>query len=177
MKSARTWFRVLVSPVTAAVVLTAALVASVEADQGAEIRWVRAPGAGLHSQPRGTAAIRSRLPIGTELTVVSETGPWVEVTCKRGRGWVFAGRIGDRDPALEEDSFFQELAGDGEVKSREADTATAIRGLSKTAEANAARSEVAPEHVAAVKKLETWKIPDKEMRRFLYRGSLAEFQK
>ena len=159
-------------PVLLAVFLLLSIAAVGPARAG-ESLYVRAAGTELKSKagPGGTAS--ARLDIGTKCAVVSKQGGWVQVACTAGKkkveGWVFSAKMSKEKPDKER------FGGKAVASASEGDTALAIRGLSPTAEKYAGRSEISPEHVAAVKAMEKRKIPPEDLSRFLAEGKLAEF--
>lgn len=136
--------------------------------------YVRASGTDLKEKPGPGGASVARLEIGTKCEVVATEGAWVKVTVKmpdkkERTGYVFGAKLSDDKPDKER------FGGSVATTAAEGDTAMALRGLSATSEKYAERSEVRPEHVAAVKAMEKRKVSAAELERFLQEGKLGEY--
>lgn len=150
------------------------LVAGAVPVRAGESLYVRAAGTELKSKAGPGGAVAGRLEIGTKCAVLSKQGGWTQVECqpakgKKLSGWVFAAKMSKDKPDRER------LGGKAVATASEGDTALAIRGLSPTAEKYAGRSDISPEHIAAVKEMESRKIAPEDLSRFLAEGKLAEY--
>ena len=138
--------------------------------------YVRASGTDLKEKPGPGGVALAKLDIGTKVEVVAKEGAWVKVKIKLAdksekTGYVFAQKLSDDKPGKER------FGGPAVAASAsEGDTAMALRGLSATSEKYADRdAQIKPEHVAAVKKMESRQPPKEAIDRFLREGKLGEY--
>lgn len=138
--------------------------------------YVRASGTDLKQKAGPGGAAVAKLDIGTKVEVVAKEGAWVKVKVKLADksekiGFVFAQKLSDDKPDKERFGGTAVAA-----TASEGDTAMALRGLSATSEKYADRdTEIKPEHVAAVKKMEDRKPPKDAIEKFLREGKLGEY--
>lgn len=138
--------------------------------------YVRASGTDLKQKPGPGGAPVMKLDIGTKVQIVAKEGNWVKVKVtladkSEKTGYVFAQKLSDDKPDKERFGGTAVAA-----SASEGDTAMALRGLSATSEKYADRdSQIEPEHVAAVKKMEDRKPPKDALEKFLREGKLGEY--
>jgi len=136
--------------------------------------YVRASGTDLKDKPSPAGASVAKLDIGTKVEVVAKEGAWVKVSFtgadkKAKTGYVFGAKLSDDKPDKER------FGGAVAANASEGDTAMALRGLSATSEKYAERTNIKPEHIAAVKAMEKRKASAAEVDQFLKDGKLGEY--
>lgn len=136
--------------------------------------YVRASGTDLKDKPSPAGASVAKLDIGTKVEVVAKEGAWAKVRFKGAdkkekTGYVFAAKLSADKPDKER------FGGAVAANASEGDTAMALRGLSATSEKYAERTNIKPEHIAAVKAMEQRKASPVEIDKFLKDGKLGEY--
>lgn len=155
---------------------TAAVLLGLGGIARAETLYVRAEGVTLRAAADASAADVAPVARGTELTVVSRDGSWIQVQAAGKTGWVHKLKVSAEKP----DTGGSVLANLGAGGSRndyvkEAESGRAARGLSPMAEKYAQAKAISPESVAAVKRMEQVAISKKEIEGFLKEGKLGEY--
>lgn len=161
---------------TAAAALGLTLFLGAASPARAETLYVRAEDATLRSAADAGAAEIGPVARGTELTVVSREGSWIQVQAAGKTGWIHKLKTATEKP----DTSGSALASLGAAGSRdsyvkEAESGRAARGLSPMAEKYAQNKALSPESIAAVKRMEQVVISKKEIEGFLKEGKLGEY--
>jgi len=133
----------------------------------AETLYVRSEDASLKASADADAAEVATLARGTELTVVSRDGSWVQVQAGGKSGWIHKLKVSSDKP----DSGSSVLDGLGGGNrgnyAQEAESGRAARGLSPMAEKYAQNKALSPESIASVKRMEQVVVTKKEVQGFL----------
>ena len=142
----------------------------------AETVYVNAKTAPLKSDKTASSSVIAELKRGDELSVIKKEGNWYQVRTKQGKtGWIYSFKITTKKPEKGA-GLLEELGrGTGTVTAKEASTSASIRGLSPTSERYAGRANIRAEHIAGVKKMETFRVSQEDVERFLKEGRLGEY--
>ncbi|KMP11400.1 hypothetical protein UR09_02120 [Candidatus Nitromaritima sp. SCGC AAA799-A02] len=114
---------------------------------------------------------------GTAVKVLKKSKKFFKVSAGGKSGWVFKFRLSAKAPAgsAQDDDFLNALGGDQKMAARESASGSSIRGLSPVSEKRARSKGIAVENIEAVKQMESFKVSDQEVDRFLEKGGLGEY--
>ncbi len=114
---------------------------------------------------------------GTPVKVLKKAKKFYKVSAGGKTGWIFKFRLTAKAPAgsSQDGDFLDALGGEQKMAARESASGSSIRGLSPTAEKHALKKGSSKESIAAVKQMETFKVSDQELDRFLEQGALGEY--
>jgi hypothetical protein len=141
----------------------------------AETVYVRSEDASLKSAGDADASEVATLPRGTELTVVSRQGSWVQVQTGGKTGWVHKLKVSPDKPESGGSALSGLSGGTRGTYAQEAESGRAARGLSPMAEKYAQAKALSPESIASVKRMEQYTVTKKEVQSFLKEGKLGEY--
>ena len=133
----------------------------------AETLYVRSEDASLRSAADAGAAEVGPVARGTELTVVSRDGSWIQVQAGGKSGWIHKLKTAYVAEAVDA------LARSG-IPVAAVSTGFPA-GLSPMAEKYAQNKALSPESIAAVKRMEQVVVSRKEIEGFLKEGKLGEY--
>lgn len=138
--------------------------------------WVSSSGAKLKAERKASSETVAKLPVGTELKVISYKKKWYEVSTDSGKkGWIYRGKVSDTPPEAEEDDgMLGELAQSG-IKADAADDSRSIRGLSPEAKEYADSTGTKEQYRKALEEVLARKTAQKDVERFLKDGKIGEF--
>jgi uncharacterized protein YgiM (DUF1202 family) len=144
-----------------------------------EKRWVSSEGTTLKAEASVSSADVAPLPVGTELSIIEDSGRWIKVrAANNNEGWVYAGRVADAPPSAEvtgEAGLFGDTIQSSQIKTAKADSARSIRGLSPEV-AQYAKQRGTPEAFKKeLDKILARKVSVKELRAFLKEGKIGEY--
>ena len=141
----------------------------------AETLYVRSEDATLRSAADAGASEVGPVARGTELTVVSRDGSWIQVQAGGKSGWIHKLKTAADKPDTGGGALASLGGGSRDSYVKEAESGRAARGLSPMAEKYAQNKALSPESIAAVKRMEQVVISKKEIEGFLKEGKLGEY--
>ncbi|RMD59623.1 MAG: SH3 domain-containing protein [Nitrospirae bacterium] len=152
------------------------LLIAIPAAYGMDSRlWVISAGAKLKADRRASSPTIERLPIGTELKVISSVRKWYKVVTPSGRsGWIYAGKVSKRPPKRGSGGLFGSFGGSG-IKLSAADTSRSIRGLSPEAKEYARATATPLVYENALNEVLSMRITGREVEAFLKEGKIGEY--
>jgi len=145
-----------------------------------EQRWVVSEGTTLKAEAAVAAADVAGLEVGSEVTVLEDSGRWLRVRSTAGQeGWVYAGRVATTPPVAEvsggEGGLFGATMQESQIATAKADSARSIRGLSAET-AQYAKDRGTPAEVkSALDAVLARSVSDKELAAFLREGKIGEY--
>jgi uncharacterized protein YgiM (DUF1202 family) len=141
----------------------------------AETLYVRSEDVTLRAAADASAAEVGPVARGTELTVVSRDGSWIQVQAGGKSGWIHKLKTSADKPESGDSALASLGGGSRDSYVKEAESGRAARGLSPMAEQYAQNKALSPESIAAVKRMEQVVISKKEIDGFLKEGKLGEY--
>lgn len=138
--------------------------------------WVNASDAKLKAERKSSSETVAKLPIGTELKVLSFEKRWYEVSTKDGKGWIYRGKVSDTPPEESEggDGLIGDLA-DSRIKADSIDDSRSVRGLSPEAKEYAKSAGTPKECQDALDEVLALQISGKDIEIFLKGGKIGEY--
>ncbi len=128
--------------------------------------------------PSSKSKIIAVINTGIALKIIDKKGKFIYVKLPDGKkGWVFKFKVTNKKPVMEKkgDDMFALLGGEREITANEGATGGSIRGLNKISERYAKNEGIKQEHVQAVKNMENFRVPPKELELFMTEGRLGEY--
>jgi len=157
-------------------VFIAALLLTCAAPAWAETVYVSRSSTTIRTEPNATSSVVATLDAGAPLEVVAKEGRFLKVsTGEAKQGWVYVYRTTPEPPTKESMDEFAILARGRDVKTTEAETGSAIRGLEPVAEQNAIQNKTDPRIIDQFKALDAYSMKDDDLNAFMKEGSLGEY--
>ncbi len=118
-----------------------------------------------------------KLPIGTELNVISIEGKWYHIETSTGtQGWIYRGKVSETPPleSADEGGGLESLFG-STIEVSSADTSRSIRGLSPEVSEYAKNSNTPVKYQKLLDRLLKLEITDNEIESLLQEGGIGEY--
>ncbi|OGW49725.1 MAG: hypothetical protein A2V62_12075 [Nitrospirae bacterium RBG_19FT_COMBO_58_9] len=141
-----------------------------------ETLYVAAKSAQVRSGKTSLDPVVATLKLGETVEVVKRDDRWLQVQTTKGvTGWIYHNNVSASKPAGGDN----DLAALGRnFRRTEASAVTAsagARGLDKASEDYANRAGITKQHRESVDRMTAYKIPDKDIQKFLQSGRLGEY--
>jgi uncharacterized protein YgiM (DUF1202 family) len=141
--------------------------------------WVSSDQAKLKADQSASSETLDTLPMGTEVTVITQEDRWYEILEPSGKqGWIYRGRLSDSPPAeeiqKESEDLFAFLPGSN-IEANQATTDRSIRGLSDETEQYAKNRQTPEAYKRALDNILAMSIGEKELEEFLKSGKIGEY--
>jgi len=141
--------------------------------------WVSSERAKLKSDKKASSETISKVPIGTEVAVLSTYKRWFKVRTPSGeKGWMYRGRLSQTPPEKKSQdqtgNLFTGMSG-SKIGADEADTSRSMRGLSPETEQYAKSQGTPAAHKRALDDVLSRGVTEHELETFLMEGKIGEY--
>jgi len=145
--------------------------------------YVTSENAELKSDSSSSSATIVELNRGAELTLVTKSGRWYQVTTESNTtGWIYRGKVSEDEPEIEEtDEDEGSLGGllgglsGSDINADAADSSRSIRGLSPEAKEYAQSTGTPQQSQDALDSVISRKVKEQEIDQFLKQGKIGEY--
>ena len=141
--------------------------------------WVSSDQAKLKADKSASSETLETLPMGAEVTVITQEDRWYEIQASSGKqGWIYRGKLSDSPPAeetqKESEGLFAFMPGSN-IEVDQATTDRSIRGLSNETEQYAQNRQTPETYKKALDNVLAMNISERELEEFLKSGKIGEY--